>query len=364
MESQTGQFSMIHAQDHYVPVLKVKRGEKRALCEIHSSLKRRVMPLLEIVELTDSKKTLEKHLDTAFRDLAVSVESYPRCLLDCHELLSDWPRASEDVFLRARWQGMVFTPVTGVSRNNFDVTSAMNYREYGLALRLTREEFEDGAFPERLQRFMNDFGLTPEDIDLIVDLGPVDDMIAPGAANLAAAFLNDVPYHAEWRTFTISACGFPLSLGGVGRNSHDFAQRVEWMAWRDSLYQQRHTLQRLPMFSDCAIQHTAGVEGFDPRIMQVSASIRYTLSDCWLLIKGEGTRVRRPSVQFPELATALVYGHLQQYFCQADHCSGCLLIQHGADGQPGHGSPEAWRRYGTIHHITRVLEDLAELPYP
>ncbi len=350
---------MIHAQDHYVPVLKVKRGEKRALREIHPSLKHRVTPLLEIVELTDSGKTLSEHLDTAFKDLAVSVDPYPMCLLDCHELLSDWPQASDDIFRRASWQGMVFTPVTGVSRNNSDVTSAMNYREYGLALRLTREEFEGGAFPERLQRFMDDFGLTPEDVDLIVDLGPVDDMIASGVANLAAAFLNDVPDHAEWRTFTISACGFPLSMGVVGRNSHDFAQRVEWMAWRDSLYQQR---QRLPMFSDCAIQHTAGVEGFNPQTMQVSASIRYTLSDCWLLIKGEIARFKRPSVQFPELATALVYGRLQQYFYQAGHCSGCLSIQHCADGQPGHGSQEAWRRYGTIHHITRALEDLEALP--
>ena len=355
---------MIHAQDHYVPVLKVKRGEKRALREIHPSLKHRIIPLLEIVELTDSKKTLEKHLDTAFRDLAVSVDPYPRCLLDCHELLSDWSQASKDVFLRARWQGMIFTPVTGVSRNIEDVTSAMNYRENGLALRLKREEFEDGAFPERLQRFMDDFGLTPEDIDLIVDLDPVDNLIVPGITNLTVAFLNDVPYHADWRTFTVSACGFPLSMGIVGRNSHDLVQRTEWMAWRDSLYQQRSSLQRLPMFSDCAIQHTAGVEGFDPRIMQASASIRYTWSDCWLLIKGKGARVRRPSVQIPELATALVYGHLQQYFYQAGHCSGCLSIQHCADGQPGHGSPEAWRRYGTIHHITRVLEDLAELPYP
>lgn len=138
---------MIHAQDHYVPILKVKRGEKRALREIHDSLKHRTMPLLEIVELTDPCKTLDQHLDTAFKDLAVSVDSYPRCLLDCRELLSGWPQASEDIFLRANWQGMVFTPVTGVSRNTEDVTSAMNYRENGLALRLTREEFEEGVFP-------------------------------------------------------------------------------------------------------------------------------------------------------------------------------------------------------------------------
>ena len=353
---------MNHAQNHYVPVLKVKRGEKRALSELHSDLKHRVMPLLEIVELTDSDKMLNQHLDTAFKDLASSVESYPRCLLDCRELLSDWPQASEEIFLRAMWQDMAFTPVTGVSRNADDIASAMNYQGNGMSLRLTRDEFEDGLFPDDLNRFIDNHKLVPEDIDLIVDLGPVDSLIAPGVANLASAFLNAVPCHDKWRTFTLSACGFPFSMGGVRRNSNDFSQRVEWIAWRDSLYQHRHSLQRLPMFGDYAIQHTSGVEGFDPRTMQVSASIRYTWSDRWLLVKGESTRVRTPSIQFPELATILVYGSLQQYFYGADHCNGCLSIQNCADGQPGHGSAEAWRRYGTIHHITRALEDLAALP--
>lgn len=42
------------------------------------------------------------------------------------------------------------------------------------------------------------------------------------------------------------------------------------------------------------------------RIMAVSASIRYTLPEEWLLIKGESTR-RTPAVrQFPALATKLV----------------------------------------------------------
>ena len=355
---------MIHAQDHYVPVLKVKRGEKRALREISPILKPRVMPLLEIVELTDTRKTLNQHLDTAFRDLAVSLRPYTKCLLDNRELLSDWPRASEDILGRAMSEGMVFAPVTGISRSSEDINSAMNYRENGLALRLTRAEFEGGMFPAALHRFLVQYELTPEEIDLIVDLGPVDNLIAPGVAALTNAFLNDVPYHADWNTFTVSACAFPFSMGRVGRNSHDFVPRTEWVAWLNNLYQRRLTLSRLPMFSDCAIQHPVGVEGFDPRIMQVSAAVRYTSSDDWLLIKGESTRARAPSIQFPELATTLVYGHLQQYFLQATHCNGCTSIQHCADGQSGHGSAEAWRRYGTLHHITRVLEDLATLTYP
>ena len=348
-------------QDHYVPVFKVKRGEKRALREISVGLRHNITPLLEIVERTASK-TLQQHLDTAFQDLSGSVRPYQRCFLDCRELEPHPPAASEEVFRRATAENMIFTPVTGISRSTVDVIAAMKHRHHGLALRLTRQEFESGNLNVTLQRFMVRFRLTPNEIDLIVDLGPVDSFIVPGVAAFATAFLADVPYHTAWRTFTISACAFPPSMGGVQRNSHDFVQRADWVTWRDSLYRQRQKLGRLPMFSDCVIQHTSGVEGFDPRIMQVSASVRYTWSDYWLLIKGEGTRMTPAAHQFPTLATSLVYGHLQQYFNQATHCSGCASIQRCADGAPKHGSAESWRRFGTVHHITTVVQDLAALP--
>ena len=64
---------------HYVPVLKVKRGEKRALAEVRPRLRQHVVPLLEIVERT-SAPTVDKHLTTGFRDLASSLQGYPTLL--------------------------------------------------------------------------------------------------------------------------------------------------------------------------------------------------------------------------------------------------------------------------------------------
>lgn len=96
--------------------------------------------------------------------------------------------------------------------------------------------------------------------------------------------------------------------------------------------------------------------------MQASATVRYTLADDWLLIKGVGTKKSLPSRQFPALATKLVYGELQSYFAGPDHCVGCELMKDAADGVPRLGSPEAWRRLGTIHHITMTLDCLASLP--
>lgn len=98
--------------------------------------------------------------------------------------------------------------------------------------------------------------------------------------------------------------------------------------------------------------------------MQVSASIRYATDQHWLLAKGESTRLNPPSVQFPALATSLVYGHLRQHFAGAQHCAGCQSMKAAADGSTGYGSAEVWRRLGTIHHIVKVMHGLDSLQWP
>lgn len=352
---------MTFAPDHYVPVLKVKRGEKLALKLLAAQLRCQIIPLLEIVE-RKTDKTLAKHLDTTFEDLAESVRAYTRLFLDVRELAPDGPAAAVEVFRRATVAGFGFTPVTGISRNA-DTSAALKYRDNGLALRLTRMEFEQGDdLAERLHNFLLQYELQGEEIDLIVDLGPVEDLVVEGIATLTDAFMADIPDHGRWRTFTLSACAFPLSMALVDRQSHDFVERADWIAWRDHLHQSRRSLRRTPTFSDCAIQHPRGVEGFDPRIMQVSASVRYTLPEQWLLVKGESTRFRRARVQFPELAFKLVYGDLRSHFRGQNHCEGCAAIKAAADGARGFGSAEVWRRLGTMHHISTVAEQLRLLP--
>lgn len=349
--------------NHYVPVLKVKRGEKAALLALDAPLCSRITPLLEIVERkADKAPNVGKHLDTAFKDLADSVTPYSRCFLDARELAADGPAAAAQVFQRAAAAGIVFAPVTGLSRTS-DVAAAMTHRQHGLALRLTRDEFESGALTAAIGRFLTTHGLSPEQVDLIVDLGAVDQMVVAGIMALTDAFLADVPDHARWRTLTVSACAFPMSMGGVERHSQLLVERGEWIAWRDGLHARRNGFSRLPTFSDCGIQHPKGVEDFNPRTMQASAAIRYALPNEWLLIKGEGTKKTPPSDQFPVLATRLVYGHSRGSFSGPTHCQGCALMKNAADSVPKLGSPEAWRRFGTIHHMTTVMDGLAALPW-
>ena len=352
---------MTFGPHHYVPVLKVKSNEKAAIAQVMAAHRAHVTPLLEVVERKD--KPLGKHLDTAFNGLAKSITGFTRCFLDVRELATDGPTAAEQVFRRAAAVGIPFAPVTGVSRVS-DLPAALQHRTHGLVLRLSRAEFEAGNLRRTLDRFMTRHGLARAEIDLVIDLGPVEDMIVDGVIGLTTAFLAEVPAHTEWRTFTLSACAFPLSMALVGRHSHEQIERSEWLAWKNNLYAGRRRLARLPTFSDCAIQHPSGVEGFDPKIMPVSATVRYAGQSDWLLIKGESTRAVLPGIQFPQLAKRLVYGQLKPHFAGVSHCAGCNEIKRAADGADRYGSAGVWRKLGTIHHIETVIEGLAALSWP
>lgn len=347
---------------HYVPVLKVKLNEKKALQSIDMALRPHITPLLEIVERI-AEKEIDDHLKTAFKDLPSAVDGYPRCMLDTREIESDGSSAAASVFDRAEEEGIAFTPVTGVSRT-VDVAPALEHLKNGLAIRLLRQEFEEGKIERELDRFMARHSLDPANVDIIIDMGPVDDLIPAGVARLGLAFLAAVPQQPLWRTLTISACAFPIGMGVVERHSHRLIERGEWLGWRDRMYTEQSSLQRLPTYSDCAIQHPKGVEGFNFLTMQVSASVRYTVRNQWLLIKGESTKITPAKEQFPDLATQLTYGHLNGHYAGPDHCLGCRHIEDAANGVKGFGSAGVWRRIGTIHHITTAVEDVLGLPSP
>ena len=86
-------------------------------------------------------------------------------------------RLAEQVFTRAVEAGIPFIPVTGVS-NRADASAALSNRQRGLAIRLTRADFEAGDLPSSLTSFMARHDIGFEDTDLILDLGPVEEMVS------------------------------------------------------------------------------------------------------------------------------------------------------------------------------------------
>lgn len=346
---------------HYVPVLKIKDNEKRALESLGATCPGAFTPLLEVVERKD--RTFAAHLDTTFNRLAQSLTGHTPCFLDARELASDGNPGANAVFARADSEGIDYVPVVGLTRPVGN-GPAIAHGKGGVALRLTRGELELGVITAGVPAFLKAHNLVAENIDLVMDMGDVGMLIPVGVVALANSFLSVVPHHSAWRTFTLSGCAFPKSMGKVERNSFLLVNRSEWIGWRDGLYANRENLARLPTYSDCAIQHPSGVEGYDPITMAASAAARHASGDSWLLVKGVSTRKVPPTVQFKAIAKRLVANVHGPHYAGATHCAGCVQILAAAKGAPKLGSLGVWRRIGNEHHIVTVLRDLGVLHWP
>lgn len=350
---------------HYVPILKCKRGEKRALQLLAPWVRAMIMPMVEVVELRPGK-TLSEHLATSFRGLPDALPRGTSFYLDAGEIGVAAADAATEAFRRAEDLGLTFVPVCGPSRPATENLAAVSRVQLGgVCVRLRRTELERGALRPALVTFMAQHGLSPSSTDLVLDMGAIEAMVVPGALAVARAFIGAIPDVSTWRNLVLAGCSFPKSMGVLGANQYTDVERVEWLTWRDYSSAAPEAVPRVPTYGDCAIQHPSGVEGFDPRVMQVSAAVRYTSGDSWLLIKGRSTRISPAREQFRALASVLAPGgQLGGRFAGVDHCRGCADIAACASGAPNLGSAEAWRRIGTVHHITVVAEQLAALPAP
>lgn len=138
--------------------------------------------------------------------------------------------------------------------------------------------------------------------DLILDLGDVGPDV--GRATLVArSVLAQTPRAAEWRRFVLAAASFPENLSELSAATTSRLPRVEWHLWQ-RLRRRGVSTRRDIVFGDYAIAHPIPTE-LDPRTMRMSASIRYTIPDEWLILKGRNVR-EHGFDQYFELSRQLV----------------------------------------------------------
>ncbi len=95
--------------------------------------------------------------------------------------------------------------------------------------------------------------------------------------------------------------------------------------------------------------------------MNVSASIRYTTTDDWLVMRGEGLKNKNGPrhAQYAANAQLLVE---RKEFCGSDFSEGDAYIWRAAHGEnAGPGNPEAWLRAGLNHHLTFVVRQIRQV---
>jgi hypothetical protein len=356
-------------QRHYVPVLKGRAGELGALREADERVRGSMTPLIEIppvpwdFESEQPAKEPREHVGAFSRALGRALTGERRFFLDGN-LLSDQDliggRHPLAVALdSARSDDLRAVPVTGRARGEaYDraVSEAIAADNRGACLRMDADDLQEpDDLEEMLTTVLARLDLTARDVDLVLDLGAVSADQRWTAATVRL-LLGSLPNAEEWRSLTVVSSSFPLDLSGVEADSAVLLPRAEWTTW-ESLRQRRDRMPRMPTYGDYGISHPVQRE-VDPRIIQMSAAIRYTTDREFLIIKGRSVRLKGFE-QYFRLAEQLVS---RSEFHGEGFSWGDGFIARTARRADGPGNAARWRQVGTSQHLAFVVAQLEGLP--
>lgn len=354
----------------YVPVLKGKEGEFAALEELDpTDIKPLLLPLIEIPSVPYDyanerpAKSLDDHVAGIAERLRKCWPSRP-VFLDLpwfeEERLADGRVALEAVLADCEDKGVHSLPVVA-RRSSASYLSAAgahaNASRFGACVRLLVEDFEEDVdLVAEIDRMLNSLQASnASSIDLVLDLEDLGTDDAR-AVLVARSIFSMIPRRDEWRRLIVVGASFPEDLSDVDAATTSTLPRREWSLWK-TLQKRPGLLPRREMiFGDYAIAHPVPKE-LDPRVMLMSANIRYTTPRSWLIVKGRNVR-QYGFDQYFELCKALVD---RPEYSGRIYSWGDRFISDCANEITGPGNATTWRKVGTNHHLTLVAREIANL---
>jgi len=349
----------------YVPILKGKEGEFSALETLNADVRRLVLPLIEVPPVPYDyandrpAKSLEDHVSGIAQRLMRCWKDDPIYVelpwLGEEQYLSDGTLAVTAVLGDCRAAQLQAIPVI-TRESTSDLRSAAGRHastcKSGVCIRLTVDDFgEEVDIDSEITAILEAVSLKPRHIDILLDLKEIG---TEGKELLVTRYmLNTLPDVDQWRRVTIAGASFPEDLSDVRADATEKLPRSEWDLWRAIKSKPQKLPRKDLLFGDYAISHPIPKE-LDPRIMRMSASIRYSTQTSWLVLKGRNVR-EYGFEQYFELSSLLVQ---RPEFAGADFSWGDAYIQKCARHESGPGNATTWRKVGTNHHLTLVARQL------
>jgi hypothetical protein len=359
---------------YYVPILKGKEAEYGALKELKSKLKDKITPLWEVPTIPFDfqndrpAKTIDEHLEKIEeRILGAWMFNRPTFIdfinIYEDERMENGGNPIDYVFEQARLKQLLLVPVSGFNRGEIyqeAVRKAHQTDKLGVCLRINNEDFEDlaGGSPDKdkqISELLNFWGVKPNETDIILDFGAITDIQSSSVLITAIALISSLVFVNEWRSLTFAATAFPKDLRDISADSIARLTRTEWQVWK-TLLNRSDKLRRIPNFGDYGINYPIHSE-IDPRTVKMSAGLRYTSDDEWLVFKGRNV-IKYGHDQFNRFCADLI--KMKEYKGKT-FSWGDKEIDYFAHTAINTGGATTWRKIGFNHHFAMVVDQLATL---
>lgn len=353
----------IDSHQHYFAIMKGKMGEFQAIRDLSDDVKRRTTFVWEVPalpynhETSSFGKSLDAHVEAIAKKLHDACPDEGHCFIDCRQLEAGLRLADGELplasFLR-RAADMGAHPSVSDQPSQHEVEIVQTHLNAGgeLLLRLSEKVFANIGFRQSLTRLMATLGARPEQTHLFFDFGQLSNQSTQSQSFAAYSAIANLERQDDWLSFSVVGGSMPVTLPPA-QQSPKLLPRLEWDIWKEVIAG-IGTAARLPSFGDYGVS-SYDVTELNPRLITVSANIRYTGADGYWIFKGRSLN-RFSFEQFRVLAQQLVE---HPVYSGAEFSWGDDYIQQCASGAGGTGNTTTWRRVGTNHHVTLVARQLA-----
>lgn len=321
--------------NRYIPVLRCKDAEWKALGKLGDADWDSLIPLVEIVPKELDKNN--KKTGTSMLAMRAIKEIPGRTILfDSHhtEDTAEQIGKSVSLFRELRAGSVNVIPVVHVGKANA-FAGEINKKA---GLRISTSDLSANNISTTMARY----SLRPENVHLVLDCGLISSPIN------YAALEAEIPHPDSFASITLLAGSFPRNLTGLSLGIHELP-RLEWANWEAAL--DNPQIQRRPGFGDYTIQHA---EFFEPPTQSnPSASIRYTASSNWVVVRGQGLRVKKGPGYKQYIGNARLLAERDE-FCGSAFSAGDDYMHSIAQVGKNTGNPGSWLFAGINHHLAFV----------
>lgn len=356
--------------DHrrYVPVILTRQGERLALRELDRDVRAGMTPLFVIHPIDVNpdtglpRRSVEDHLGKLapmlVRDWGLGGAFVDLRHVDVSQPMTDGSEATMWFLRHCRDRGLTLAPsISGVAHTpgqRAAAVAAANAFGTSMLIRLGPNEWPNLGTPlgdGHLMSLLGETGRSASELHLMLDL---EDQVSQNPAITATAIrqaLRALPNALDWASVIVAGTAMPSGTASVGRDGAADLPRSEWLLWR-SLTDPDY---RRPSFGDYCVQHPDPLSDFDPRFMDSSAQLRYTINASWYVVRGRGVKIAG-NTQIHSLAQQVV-AHAQ--YSGPGFSWGDNWLNECASGSCSPGNQGVWRKVTTNHHLTYVARQVS-----
>jgi len=343
----------------YVPILKARSGELGALREVQPLERNRIIPFLDVAPWAPTSEDARpgRPFTRLVGRLASAWAESGRVLIDTSQAGAAAYEDGDPHHILARGvteDGLRIVPVIAPHASELARVHPLLLGN-GLAIRLRPANFATPPEPA-LSSVLAAAGVTPHDVDLVVDLGAVRSDADESSYFAAVQMLAAVAPLGAWRTLTLAASSFPVDLRAIPGSGETRVRRGEWALWRR--VREARVIPAAINFGDYGVSHPDFPAG---PMFQAPPNVRYTTVHEYFIAKRR-KRARPGEEPGRELARFLVgtpeYQAYGPGFSWGDEEIARYAAKETKERGSGWGGPTEWRKIGTSHHLAVVAAEI------